>query len=345
MKIVHANLARGFRGGERQTVTLIQALSQQYPDIQQVLLCRADSPMREMLKNREHIQFVDANKQWQGHFAIGQADVIHAHEAKAVHWAWLHHLVWKTPYLITRRVDFPLKNNFLGKQTFGNAHAIIAISQAIQTRLQSFSQNVDVITDAYSRLPENPPTIEKLQKQFANRFVIGHIGALVDSHKGQLDLLQVARQFRQQYPDCVFLFLGQGADEAMLKAQSADLDNVHWLGFQTDVGSYLAVMDLFVFPSRTEGLGSALLDAMVYNVPIIASRVGGIPDIIQHENNGLLFETGQTVQLAEQIEKMYHNSVFRLRCAAAAKQQLANFSPENMAAKYMVHYQNAVRAT
>lgn len=336
MKIAHINLARGFRGGERQTVTLIQSLGEQYADLQQFLVCRADSPMREMLQNHA-VSFVSAEKQWQGHRAIADADCVHAHEAKAVHWAWLHHLIWQTPYILTRRVDFPLKNNFLGAKTYGAAHTVVAISQAVHDKVSAFSQRVKMISDAYSKLPEKNQTIEFLKEKFEKKFVIGNVAALV-KEKGQLDLLAVARQFQTKHPDCAFIFLGKGEDEALFRQQSADLQNVHWLGFQTDVGSYLKVMDLFVFPSFTEGLGSALLDAMAYDVPIVASRVGGIPDIIQHENNGLLFEAGDVAALAQQIERMLQQPDFRQRCATQAKKQLLDFAPETMAKQYYEIY-------
>lgn len=343
MKIVHVNLARGFRGGERQTVTLIQTLAQKYADLQQVLVCRDNSPMRDMLCDYP-VQFVSAARQWQGHFAVGDVDLVHAHEAKAVHWAWLHHVLRRKPYLLTRRVNFPLKSRFFGRKTHGAAHCVVAVSAAVREMMLPFSQNVSVIADAYSRLPEKSQTVDFLKQQFADKFVVGHIGALVDSDKGQLDLLAAARQLKSRYPDCVFVFLGQGADEDLFKQQSADLDNVHWLGFQSDVGSYLAVMDLFVFPSRTEGLGSTLLDAMAYDVPVVASRVGGIPDIVKHEHNGLLFESGDIADLVRQIERMYCHKSFRQQCIEHAQAQLARFSPEYTAAQYYQIYQDIIAA-
>ncbi|MDO4433741.1 MAG: glycosyltransferase family 4 protein [Alysiella sp.] len=337
MKIIHVNLARGFRGGERQTVTLIQALAQQN-DLQQVLVCRNHSPMREALKNLPHLSFVDARAQWQGHFQAGRADVVHAHEARAAHWAYLHHLMLKTPYLITRRVDFALKKAFLTQETYCSAAVLVAISHAVAEKLRHFAVPVEVIADSFSKLPENPARTQALRQQFAHQFVIGHIGALVDAHKGQADLIEVARQFATQYPDCVFLFLGSGADEAQFKAQSQDLDNVYWLGFQEDVGSYLAAMDVFAFPSRTEGLGSTLLDAMVYGVPIVASNVGGIPDIVQDGKTGLLFQVNDASDLAEKISQLYRQPELGSHLAQQAKEQLKHFSPEAIAAQYRAIY-------
>ena len=86
MKVLHVNLARGFRGGERQTELLIRALSDL--DIQQVLACRPDSPLRDRLQGTSGLSFCDAAGQLSGHSLKAQADIVHAHEAKGVHWAW-----------------------------------------------------------------------------------------------------------------------------------------------------------------------------------------------------------------------------------------------------------------
>lgn len=95
LRIMHVNLARGFRGGERQTELLIQALATQ--GVSQQLVCRGDSPLRAHLQGTPGLKFVTANHQLMGHWRAEPADLVHAHEAKAVHWAWLHHGQRATP--------------------------------------------------------------------------------------------------------------------------------------------------------------------------------------------------------------------------------------------------------
>lgn len=89
LRIMHVNLARGFRGGERQTELLIQTLAAH--GVSQQLVCRGDSPLRAHLQGTPGLKFVTANHQLMGHWRAEPADLVHAHEAKAVHWAWLHH--------------------------------------------------------------------------------------------------------------------------------------------------------------------------------------------------------------------------------------------------------------
>lgn len=111
MHIIHVNLAKGFRGGERQTILLIKALAVHAHVASQTLVCQPDSPMRVELSEVPNLRIVTAKHQLMGHHATGQASIVHAHEAKAVHWAWFHRVLYKTEYIITRRVDTPLNEN------------------------------------------------------------------------------------------------------------------------------------------------------------------------------------------------------------------------------------------
>lgn len=113
MHIIHVNLAKGFRGGERQTALLIQSLENLVAA--QTLVCRHDSPLRDKLEDVANLRLVDANHQLAGHVRAGKASVVHAHEAKAVHWAWLHKRLYRTPYVVTRRVDTIIKDKWANR--------------------------------------------------------------------------------------------------------------------------------------------------------------------------------------------------------------------------------------
>ena len=179
-----------------------------------------------------------------------------------------------------------------------------------------------------------------IREKYQGRFLVAQIGALVDRHKGQRVLLKAAEILRERCPDMLFLFLGSGADEAVLREESRGLDNVIWLGFQKNVGDYLAAVDVMAYPSRIEGLGSAILDAMDFGVPVIAARVGGIPDIIRSGSNGILFESGDAAALADGLERLRNDAALRESLSGQARSDLSSFSPERMADSYMALYQD-----
>ncbi|WP_075880507.1 glycosyltransferase family 4 protein [Vreelandella massiliensis] len=344
MHITHVNLARGFRGGERQTEILIKTLAEKSPnEVSQTLVCRSDSPMRQHLQGVARLEFQPSNHQLAGHFQLGKTQLVHAHDAKGVHWAYLHHRLKRTPYLITRRIDSPVKRKWFNQQCYSHASARVAISQCIKHLLQKNQWgDVTLIADAYAHLKPSPKATENFRENFAKKFLVGHAGALVDRIKGQRILLQAAQALEHQAPDTQIIFLGDGEDAETLKEESSSLSNVSWLGFKSNIADYLAGLDVFAFPSRNEGLGSVVLDVMQLGVPVIATNVGGLPDIVKHEQTGLLIPSEDADALANSIMRLRKNAALRQRLAQGAHERLEHYSPQSMAASYWRLYQTIV---
>lgn len=340
MNIAHVNLAKGFRGGERQTVLLIDHLSRLEIGMQ-YLICRGDSPLREHLCHVTNLVFVTADQQWRGHRNMIDVDLVHAHDAKAVHWAWIQKKIHGTPYILTRRIDNPVKDKWFNQLTYRTAKSRVAISNIIKQQLEKKHWgDVVKIPDSFSNFPTHPERTQQLKSAFNGTFIVGHIGALSDHHKGQRVLIDAAERLQHIQPNMQFLFYGAGDDEAVLKKASQHLHNVHWQGFENDIGDVIPMFDVFAFPSRMEGLGSTLLDVMFFNVPIIASNVGGIPDIIKHDQTGLLFENGNVDELVAHLLDLYEHPKRGQCLAHAAKNDVNDFSPECMARRYFDLYRD-----
>ena len=338
--IMHVNLAKGFRGGERQTELLIKELAKH--DLKQYLVCRDNSPLREHLKTVSNLEFITANHQLMGHFSVHQKiDMIHAHEAKAVHWAWIENRLRGTPYILTRRVPQQIKQNLFSKLCYKHARQAVAISSPIASYLAGLQlAPVTTIPSALAHLPHNPDVIKEIKKQYQDKFLIGHAGALVDKHKGQREIIKAATLLENKVPNIHFIMLGDGSDGEQFRDESKNLTNMEWLGFKQNPGDYFAALDLFVFPSRNEGLGSTLLDVMDFKVPIIASDVDGIPDIVKHEETGLLIPANNADALAEAILRLFNNRQLRENLAITAKEKLDNFTPATMAKRYLALYRS-----
>jgi len=335
IRVVHVNLSRGFGGGERQTELLVRHLAMQ-GGIRQTLVCRGDSPLRARLHD---VPVVTANHAWQGHGCVQHAALVHAHEARAVHWAWLHRALWGAPYLLTRRMDKPLRTHVCNRVLYRRASCVAALSSAIAARVRALrTDSIVCIPDAYAHLPHDPQKTARLRAAYPPGFFVGHVASLVDRVKGQRVLLQAARLLRAQTPDMQFLFLGDGPDAAALRTESADMPNVHWLGFRQNIGDYLGLLDVLALPSHSEGMGSSLLDAMDYGVPIVASRVGGIPDIVHDGRTGLLTPPGDAQALAQALLRLYQQPRLRAALASAAHAALPDYTPQRMAERYLALY-------
>ena len=167
------------------------------------------------------------------------------------------------------------------------------------------------------------------------RFIVGHIGALDDSHKGQLQIIELAKMTHETFPEICFLLVGSGKDDEYFKQLTQDLNNIELVGQKENVGDYLAAFDLFIFPSRHEGLGSILLDAMDFGLPIIASNVGGIPEIIQNGVNGILVNLNSFDDYFNALKSLFSDVKMRLRIEQTNKEKGKSFSVKTMTDQYI----------
>lgn len=163
--------------------------------------------------------------------------------------------------------------------------------------------------------------------------IIGIVGRL-GKEKGHKYLLMALKDI----PNLVLLIIGNGPLEKQLKEMVVRLkikERVIFLGFRHDVNNLIAAMDIFVLPSLSEGLPLALLEAMVAQKPIIASRVGGIPTVIKNQETGILVEPKNSSLLKEAIIHLSKDKSFTNQIAINAKKLVEhNFSLELATRRY-----------
>jgi glycosyltransferase involved in cell wall biosynthesis len=147
--------------------------------------------------------------------------------------------------------------------------------------------------------------------------VVGYVGPL-EAKKGLRDLLAGAARCR--LADLVLVLVGEGSLAGELAGEAARLPfRLVLPGRVEDVRPYLAAFDLFAFPSLQEAMGRALLEAMAAGLPIVATRVGGIPEALQNGAAGLLVDPGRPDAIALAIERLAGDGELRARLSAAAR--------------------------
>jgi glycosyltransferase involved in cell wall biosynthesis len=154
--------------------------------------------------------------------------------------------------------------------------------------------------------------------------VVGSVGWLTDI-KGHEYLIEAAAKLKPDFPSLHLVIVGSGdrRDALLRLAESVGLrDAVHLLGHRDDIEICLAGMDLFVLPSLNEGMGRALIEAMAAGLPVIASRVGGIPAVISHEHTGLLVPSGDAGALAEALRRFLNRPEWAKQLGAAASRSV-----------------------
>jgi glycosyltransferase involved in cell wall biosynthesis len=201
--------------------------------------------------------------------------------------------------------------------TLGFGHYIVAISQTIKDHviLQSRISPDRIKVIRIGITPSNPLTSyqeESLRKRLELDpacYLIGCIGRL-NSEKGQSYLLEAIPDIVRYFPKTQFIFVGDGSDKQGLVnwVKKMGLNQyVKFLGWRNDAGDIMDVLDLIVIPSITEGLGIVALEALTHKKPVIASRVGGLPETIKEEETGLLVPPGDPLALSEAILRLLKN--------------------------------------
>jgi glycosyltransferase involved in cell wall biosynthesis len=339
LDITHVNFAKGYRGGERQTELLIRELAKR--GYKQKILTRENSPLADRLKDVRNLTIKRVKKPY--FFSLKEiknSSLLHAHETKAAQFALFANLFYKTPYIITRRVDNPIKKNILNRAIYERSRYTIPLSTAIKNELLKISPNIDIkiIPSAYTKFKKRVDKNISLKDRFKNKFLIGHIGELDNSHKGQIYLIEAIRMLMNEQNEIHLVMLGKGRDEQKLKEISKDLKYITFEGFVDNVDEYIESFDLFVFPSLHEGLGSILLDVMRHGIPIIATDVGGIPDIIKDEINGILVPPKDSISLYIAIKRLYLDKELRDKLAQKGLEDIKDFSPSKMCDRYIEVY-------
>lgn len=131
-----------------------------------------------------------------------------------------------------------------------------------------------------------------------------------------------------------------------LEKLAADLDVQHCLEFtgkQSDIAGYLNAFDIFVLPSLSEGCSNVILEAMACGVPVVASRVGGTPELIEHMRSGMLFESNDVRDLANALLQLINNRELATKLSSNALKRIkAEFTLDKMVANYQNFYLQAV---
>ena len=193
------------------------------------------------------------------------------------------------------------------------------------------------VPDAWMPGQPDPQTVARLRQRLAGKFVVGNIAAMDAITKGHETLFQAVRLLQAKCPKMHVVLLGDGKLEEEFRARTRDLPQIEFAGWVDDPLSWIAAFDLFAFPSLREALGSSLLDVLRAGVPVVASRVDGIPDAVT-KDAGILVPPGDPDALARAIMELYQSAAKRARLAQGAQRRAEHFSPGNMAQRYLSLY-------
>lgn len=324
IRSLHINTEKTWRGGEQQILYLVSALKDM--GTLPIVVCQKGSELVDKIKA---IGIRNYELNMRGEFDVMSAkaiadiankdcvNIVHAHTSHAHSLAAIASIFFKRnqKLIVSRRVDFPINQNFLNKIKYRVPDRYIAVSKAIKKVMVNCGVPADKISVVHSGVyPEkfNGASREPLLNEFrlvGNEKIIGNIAHMAD-HKGQKYLIEAFIMLAFERDDVRLFIVGQGELESALKKQVADFgvkSKVFFTGFRKDIGNLYKLFDVFVISSHQEGLCTSILDSLMMKTPVVATNAGGIPEIIKDKSTGRLVRKKDAHALKDAIADILDN--------------------------------------
>jgi len=358
MKILHLSSESSWRGGEQQIKYLIEEL--EALGIKPIVACKPKSAFETVCKEKvsQHYPLEMKNSMdIKSAFRLKKLckqlsiDIVHAHSSHSHGIAYLSYLLGnKTPVVLTRRVDFELKNNFISKHkyTFPKIKTIACVSDAIREIVLRTTKQPEKCVTIYSGINH-----QKFELYIGNDFLrekyriekditlIGNTSAIAP-HKDYFTFVDSANYYIQHFDRKVkFFIIGKGELENEIKEYIKKLqleDYFIFTGFVKNIEKVLPSLDIFFISSKTEGLGTSVIDAFAAKVPVVGTKAGGIPELVKNEDTGLISEVKDFKSLAENLYKLKKEGKLQKQLTNNAYQYSLKFNTKTMAKKYLQLY-------
>lgn len=288
-------------------------------------------------------------------------DILHAHiwNPASGRYAYLAAKSTKIPLVTTEHDPFKLSpiKDFFKKRALKYVSKIVAVSNNNKKLLSELypehKQKIEIIHNGIditwwqSQLLRFTNEDRKHIKEDIfhckeNTLIIATVAELSE-RKGIKYLINAVPSVKKKYPNTKFVIIGDGPSrknyEHLIK--KLDLENhVHLTGRQKEIPKLLKSSNIFVLPSIREGFGMVNLEAMITPLPIIATKVGGIPEVVKNEETGILVDPGNSIALIAALFKLIPSPELREKYAAAGhKRVLGKFDARKMAKEYEKLYE------
>ncbi|MFZ5592312.1 MAG: glycosyltransferase, partial [Bacillota bacterium] len=330
LKVLHVIGGGEFGGAERHILNLVTSMDEQR--VQALVCCLFAEPfVRIARENGLKVVYLPMRHKLNLGVLGGlralmereRVDIVHTHGVRANLVGRLAARLAGVSGVVTTvhsklDLDYPdwpsrLANKFIERASRGLTRHFIAVSGGIKQYLLQEGIKERKITVIYNGLKTDefagraqPGVFRQQWRLEEGKHLVGVVGRL-HHVKGQTYFLQAAAQLAAQRDDVHFLVVGSGPDREKLEQQAGELGltgRVTFTGFVSDVPAVLADLSLLVIPSLSEGLPLAAVEAMAAGVPVLATSVGGLPEVIQHGNSGLLVPPADVPALTKSMTWM-----------------------------------------
>lgn len=286
-------------------------------------------------------------------------DIIHGAVYEGVALAAIAGRIAGVPAIVGEETSDPVNRRWRGHVLYrlltAMTHQMIAVSPAVDDYLVDKirlprSKVTLIMNGVPTPRPVDGSTIERLRADLKIRdkeFVIGTVGRLEDSHKRFSDLIRALSILCDRGVPARLVIVGAGSDETWLRDLAVTLnvgEHVTFAGYQADVGPFYRVFDSFALASAHEAFGLVNVEAMQAGLPVVATRVGGVPSIVLDGETGFLVDPFRPDQLADRLHSLYLDSDLRRRFGNAGRDRAAStFNADDYVARVERFYLDLLR--
>ena len=346
MKVLLVDLETTWRGGQNQALLILKGLRAHGHEAELVaargsaLAERARESGVTVHRASRALFRIPAAWKMRELAASGKFDLVHANEAHAVSAVWLAGAHKYVPFVISRRVGYPIRKSRAARARYEAAVRIIANSKWVAEQAASSGAPRDKLTVVYegteipNRFTEGQRSGARLRWGISGDApLLGCVGVLLPD-KGQEWLIRALAELRTTFTDAKLLLAGDGPCRAKLEFLARELgvaDAVLLPGFVKDVESVYAALDVFLLPSFFEALNNSLLAAMAYEIPSIAFNRGALGEIIENEKSGLLVSGPDVPEICRAVTKILRDADYAAKLGGEGRKRVEeNFSAERM---------------
>ena len=358
MRVLYVDLEREWRGGQSQALLTVRGLRASGYDAQ--LLAVVGSPLARRAEASGvpvHVIGTEVRRMVAAYLlrrllAKQKYDLVHVNEPHALTCAWLAGSHRKAPLVVSRRVAYPLGKSLLARKRYESADRILAISKFVAKSVVDSGVPAEKVEIIYEGVEVPPPVSAEVRRSARKRWgvsdgetLFGCVGYLLPE-KGQELVVGALPTVRANFPGARLLLAGDGPCRPQLEGLTRELGlekNLIFAGFIEDVSQVYAALDAFVFPSLAEPLGTSLLAAMAWGLPVIAVASGGVPEYVENSATGLLTTQPDLRLFSLAMLRLLSDAGLAKRLGAAARNAIqTRFTADNMVENTIRLYKRVV---
>jgi glycosyltransferase involved in cell wall biosynthesis len=361
MRILYVDLEREWRGGQSQALLTVRGFRALGHDAQLVsvrespLARRATSAgivVHEVGKNARRASAALLLRKL---LSQQNYDILHANEPHALTAAWLAGAQERTRIVVSRRVAYPLPARGLAGKRYQIPRRIVAISHFVEKGVLQSGVPPERLAIVYEGVEVPPLPTQEARQQARQRWgvtgnekLLGCIGYLLPE-KGQEIAIRALSTIGTKVPRARLLLAGDGPCRPALEALVGVLgmrDEVIFAGFVEDVSQVYVALDAFVFPSLAEPLGTSLLTAMAWGLPVVAVASGGVPEYVKDGDNGLLAAQPDPELFSSSMSTLLHDDSLGITLGENGRRTITRqFSASRMVENTIHTYEDVLQET